>query len=71
MTKEILNNQIKMLNSYSKAKYGLFWAYGKVQLVRYYERGGQSALSNFCTKAELGNILGALITYAAMEESAK
>lgn len=71
MTKEILNNQIKMLNSYSKAKYGLYWAYGKVQLVRRYERGGQSALSNFCTKAELGNILGALITYAAMEEGAK
>ena len=69
MTKEMLNNQVKTLNAYATAKYALYWAYGKVQLVRVYDRGGQSGVTGFCSKKELSDILGALITYSAMEKS--
>lgn len=66
---EIIKNQIKMLNSYSSAQYGLYQAYGKVQLVRLYDKGGQSGLTGFCSKPELSAILSAMITYAAIEKS--
>jgi len=68
---EIIKNQIKMLNNYSTAKYGLYQAYGKVQLVRLYDKGGQRGITGFCSKPELSHIRSAMITDAAIEESEK
>ena len=68
---EIIKNQIQMLNNYSTAKYGLYQAYGKVQLVRLYENGGQRGITGFCPKPELNRILSAMITYAAIEQCEK
>jgi hypothetical protein len=71
ITKEILETEVKYLNTISKATYDLYWAYGKVQLVRIEETGGTSTVSNFGTKSEIFSIITAIEKYAHFEKMEK
>ena len=67
ITIKMLQNQIEMLNRNSINEYALYQAYGKVQLVRKCERGGQEPLTGFCSKGELSGIINALVNYIVKE----
>jgi len=64
---------VERLNSESRRKYGLFGAYGGVQLVRYTNdkdtRNGVEILTPYLSKRELYHVLGAILQYLRMEKS--
>ena len=71
ITKEILNNKIEQLNAISNATYGLYWAYGKVKLIKVEEKGGISSVSDFGTKNEIACIITAIERYNYFERNEK
>ena len=54
ITKEILSAKVEYLNAISKKTYDLYYAYGKVRLVKKEENGG---ISNGNDKNEKDNLL--------------
>ena len=71
ITKEILNAKVEYLNAISNQTYDLYYAYGKVRLVKREEKGGISNVSEFGTKAEIANIITAIERYSHFERMAK
>lgn len=69
-TKENLDIALGFLNTHSNKKYGIYYAYGKSQLVRLYNGGGQTPVSNFITRSELLSLINAITIYA-IEENEK
>lgn len=67
MTIEILQKQIEMLNRNSVNEYALYRAYGKCQLVRKSENGGQEPITPFVSKSELSGMIMAIINYIVKE----
>ena len=71
ITKENLSTQIEYLNAISNQTYDLYYAYGKVCLVKKEEKGGISMVSEFGTKAEIANIITAIERYSHFERMEK
>lgn len=67
ITIEILQKQIEMLNNNSINEYALYKAYGKVQLVRKCEKGGQEPITPFVSRSELSGMIMAIINYIVKE----
>lgn len=67
MTIKMLQMQIEMLNRNSINEYALYRAYGKCQLVRKSENGGQKPITPFVSKSELSGMIMAIINYNAKE----
>jgi hypothetical protein len=68
ITKEILNAKVEHLNAISNQTYDLYYAYGKVRLVKREEKGGISNVSEFGTKTEIANIITAIERYNYFEK---
>ena len=71
ITKEILTAKVEYLNLISNQTYDLYYAYGKVRLVKKDKKGGISNVSEFGTKAEIANIITAIERYSHFERMAK
>lgn len=71
IAKEILSAKVEYLNAISKKTYDLYYAYGKVRLVKKEENGGISNVSEFGTKAEIANIITAIERYSYFERMEK
>ena len=66
--KEDLERVLERLNEESIQKYGLHYAYGKVQLVRHHRNSSAiSAVTGFHTKRELYYIICAILDYLRQE----
>ena len=65
ITKDILQSKVDYLNSIKRKNdfiYGLYYAYGGVQVVRCYKEGGQSDVSPRGTKREIAYYLDVMIS---------
>lgn len=62
-TKEVLESAVGIINQKSKNTYELYYAYDMVQLVRLWEKGGQSPITGFISKSEMAHFLGYLQNY--------
>ena len=67
ITIEMLKMQIEMLNRNSNNEYTLYRAYGKCQLVRKSDKGGQEPITPFVSKGELSGMITAIINYSVKE----
>ena len=71
ITKEILKAKIDYLNSISKNRYDLIYAYGGVRIVLCTETGGIVDISVRGTKSTIADILDSMVKFHIYETEAQ